>query len=96
MRREDDVLHKLVVLSALAVLAIVLVVGGGRAYRRWVRRPAPLPVQRPPVAPDDGVDRPPSVIPPLALSGAQPAASPRPRDFSPAARPKPPITPDRE
>ena len=93
-RRDDDTLHAVVVIAALAVLAIVAWVGGRRLYGRWnAGRPeaspsAPKPVQ------DDGVDRPPASIPPLALVGISPPVS-RAKN-RPAARPMPAITPDRE
>lgn len=95
-RKGEDLLVTAVVVSALAVLAVVFWVGGRRLYARWqTGRPAVPVVPREP-AQDDGVDRPPSQIPPLAMVGIAPAKPARPRAPQPAALPMPPITPDRE
>ncbi|TBR20094.1 hypothetical protein EPO15_13620 [bacterium] len=95
--KGEDALVWAAVAAALAVLAVTGWVGGRRLYARWQSgRPAPTaPVERPSV-PEDGVDRPPTVIPPLAMVGIAPAAKPpRNRPKPPAALPMPPITPDR-
>ena len=97
--QEDDRLHALVVLSALVVLAIVVWAGGRRLYGRWAAGRGAVPsaaVSGP--RRDDGVDRPPSFIPPLALVGVKPNARPpkSPKPKPPAAVPMPPITPDKE
>lgn len=95
----DDPLHALVVWSALAVLAVVLGLGGRRLYRRWAAG-RPVPPAGGSAAPrkDDGIDRPPSLIPPLALSGARPSGRPGKnlKRKQPAAVPMPPIRPDKE
>lgn len=95
-RKGEDLLVTAVVVSALAVLAVVFWAGGRRLYARWQSgRPAAPPVEGG-AAQDDGVDRPPSQIPPLAMVGIAPAKPARPRQQPPAALPMPPITPDRE
>lgn len=95
-RRDDDLLHNAVVAAALAVLAVVAWAGGSRLYRRWqAGRPSAAGPVKPEAPAEVGVDRPPAVIPPLALVGMQPGAPSKPRS-QPAAVPKPPITPDRE
>jgi hypothetical protein len=96
-RKGEDLLVNAVVVSALAVLAVVLWVGGRRLYARWqTGRPA-APVVQGGEPEDDGMDRPPTSIPPLSLVGLAPSsATARPRPRPPAARPMPPITPDRE
>lgn len=96
-RKGEDALVTAVVVSAALVLAVVLWFGGRRLYARWqTGRPAE-PVVIGEEEPDDGMDRPPTSIPPLALVGLAPSsATARPRPRPPAARPMPPITPDRE
>ena len=95
-QRDDDLLHNAVVAAALAVLAIVVWVGGGRLYRRWQAGRSASAVPAAPVPEQEaGVDRPPSAIPPLSLVGIQSGAASKPKS-QPAAVPKPPITPDRE
>lgn len=99
MRKKDsDALHNAVVLSALVVLGLTLWAGGRRLYSRWQAGSAPpRPAPERPAQVPDGYDRPPSVIPPLALVGIAPDGSKtKPRPKPPAARPMPPITPDRE
>ena len=97
-RKDEDALVTVVVAAAAAVLALTLWAGGKRLYARWqlgrggesVAVPVPKPV-------DDGYDRPPSAIPPLAMVGIAPSSkTPKARPKTPAARPMPPITPDRE
>lgn len=96
MRRERDLLHDAVVCSAVVLVAIVLWVGGRRALaRRGAGRPGPVAVE-PPRPADDGVDHAPPVIPPLVLSGVKGGKPPKKRASQPAARPLPPITPDKE
>ncbi|MBI5598048.1 MAG: hypothetical protein HY928_18350 [Elusimicrobia bacterium] len=95
-QKDDDLLHNTVVAAALAVLGVVLWVGGSRLYRRWqAGRPTVSAPAQPPPAADDGIDRPPSGIPPLSLVGLHPRTPNKPKP-QPAAVPKPPITPDRE
>ena len=98
-RKDEDALVTVVVVSAAAVLALTLWAGGKRLYARWQLGRGGEPVAGPvqPRPDDDGYDRPPAVIPPLAMVGIAPstkAAKSRPN--APAARPMPPITPDRE
>lgn len=97
-RGAEDTLVTVVVISALVVLGLVFWAGGRRLYSRWQvgRGTGPGPAQTRPRV-DDGVDRPPTMIPPLAMVGIAPSTSPpRNRPKTPAALPMPPITPDRE
>lgn len=95
-KKDEDLLHLAVVASAVLVLALVAWAGGRRLLARWGSGPEPVAPAAPPRPAADGVDRPPTVIPPLALVGVKPETpSSRPRT-QPAARPMPPVTPDRE
>ena len=97
-RQSEDTLLTVAVVTALAVLALTLWAGGRRLYSRWALGAQTAPSTAPrPEPKDDGRDHPPSVIPPLAMVGISATSRPpRPRVKTPASRPLPPITPDRE